>query len=153
MSGYGGAPGPPTPRGPEDALEAQRRTQPLLDPGPTAVAPGPPRWVVPTVAVVAVLALLISVGFGLVQWRLAAEAQADRDALAAEVAELRIEVAALRAEVGGGALPDGGGEGSPFDLEQLFDDLFGGFLEGEEEGAGGFAGLLEEWFSGRDSGG
>jgi hypothetical protein len=110
--------------------------------------------VVPTVAVVAVLALLISIGFGLAQWRLAAEAQADRDALAAEVAELRLEVAALRAEIGGGGLPEGGGDGgTPLDLEQLFEDLFGGFLGGEEEGTGGLGGLLEEWFSGGGSGG
>ncbi|MFP4149322.1 MAG: hypothetical protein ACLFV0_07515 [Nitriliruptoraceae bacterium] len=136
----------------EDTIEAQRRTQPLFDPGPPAGSSGTPRWVVATVAVVAVLALLGSVGLGLAQWRMAAEAQADRDALAAEVAELRAEVAALRSEVGGGPPTAEGGTPS-LDPERLLEDLFGGLLDGGRDGEPGILERLEEWFSGQGADG
>jgi len=107
--------------------------------------------VVPTIAGVALLALAISLGFGLAQWRLTSEAQADRDALAAEVALLRAEVEQLRTEVGRGA-PAEDGTSSGLDPQELLEDLFGGLFEGGD-GAGGFTERLEEWFSGPSDGG
>jgi hypothetical protein len=133
------------PEGP-GALEEQRYTQPILDeiPPPTARSTQP--WVLPTVAVAVMLSLLASVGLGLAQWRLATEARADRDALAAEVSLLREEVAALRLQVDGRAPEDG----APLlDPEQLLEDLFGGLLDGTRDGASSLAERLQEWFSGR----
>ncbi|MFP4312280.1 MAG: hypothetical protein ACLFS9_09935 [Nitriliruptoraceae bacterium] len=142
----GRAPGGPAAWAADDPIEAQRRTQPLFDPGPPAGSTGTPRWVVATVGVVAVLALLVSIGLGLAQWRMAAQAQADRDALAAEVAGLRAEVAALRTEIGGRPLTEGGG--APLlDPERLFEDLFGGLFDGDRDGEPGILDRLEEWFS------
>jgi hypothetical protein len=159
MSGHG--PGGPHPGGPdaggpeaaggEDAaLEAQRRTQPLLDEtreprlGP---AVGPPPWLLPTVAVAVMLALMASLGLGVAQWRLAMQAREERDALAAEVTLLREEVAELRAQVDGGG-PTGGGWSS-LDPEQLLDELLSGLLEGSREGAADLAEQLQRWFADR----
>lgn len=127
------------------AVQEQRRTQPIIDQGqPLATTTRP--WLLPTVAIAAMLALVASLGLGLAQWRLANEARAERDALAAEVTVLREEVAALRLQVEAGS----SGEGLPSrDPEQLLEDLFSGLLDGTRDGAAGFAERLQEWFAER----
>ncbi len=136
----------------DDALEAQRHTQPLLDDAPPPPpAAGAPPWLLPTVAVAVMLALVASLALGIAQWRLATQARAERDALAAEVALLREEVAELRAQVDGGG-PAGDGWSS-LDPEQLLDELLSGLLEGSREGAAELAERLQRWFAERGGAG
>jgi hypothetical protein len=144
----GGDPGGRVPgRGRDDTVEAQRYTQPIVDEVPTPLPVGPPPWLVPTVAVAVMLALVASLGLGVAQWRLATDARAERDALAAEVALLREEVADLRARVDGGG-PAGDGWSS-LDPEQLLDDLLSGLREGTRDGAADLAERLQRWFTER----
>ncbi|MFU8840651.1 MAG: hypothetical protein ACNA8R_07985 [Nitriliruptoraceae bacterium] len=134
----------------DDGIEAQRHTQLLIDDTPRAPA-GPPAWLLPTVAVAVMLALVASLALGIVQWRLATEARAERDALATEVALLRAEVEDLRGQVDGQGFP---GDGFPsLDPEQLLDDLLSGLLEGSREGAAELAERLQRWFAERGGAG
>jgi hypothetical protein len=131
----------------DDTVEAQRYTQPILDGTPAGLAGGQPRWLLPTVAVAVMLALVASLGLGVAQWQLATDARTERDALAAEVALLRAEVAELRAQVDGGR-PAGDGW-SPMDPEQLLEDLLSGLREGTRDGAADLAERLQRWFAER----
>jgi hypothetical protein len=134
----------------EDGIEAQRHTQPLVEDTQRAPA-GPPAWLLPTVAVAVMLALVASLALGITQWRLATEGRAERDALAAEVALLRAEVEDLRNQLDGRG---SAGNGFPsLDPEQLLDDLLSGLLEGSREGAAELAERLQRWFAERGGAG